>query len=155
MLSWHLSADSFLLLSCNLWKKIVLCFGPTVWKSVPLSLRKTLCFTTFKKKLKTYLIEIHLCWSTKVCLSFCSEGMCVCVFCVCLCLIYIGYGCSGSVVYIIIKPFYDCCFHILIPLLVCVCVYECVYVCVCACVHVCVCVCVCARVRTLVSKVVS
>ena len=36
-------------------------FGPTVWNSVPLSLRKTQCFTTFKKKLKTHLFHIHLC----------------------------------------------------------------------------------------------
>ena len=28
-------------------------FGPTVWNSLPLSLRKTQCFSTFKKKLKT------------------------------------------------------------------------------------------------------
>ena len=27
-------------------------FGPTVWNSLPLSLRKTQCFSTFKKKLK-------------------------------------------------------------------------------------------------------
>ena len=36
-------------------------FGPTVWNSLPLSLRKTQCFSTFKKKLKTYLFEKHLC----------------------------------------------------------------------------------------------
>ena len=34
--------------------------GPTVWNSLPLSLRKTLCFSTFKKKLKTHLFEKHL-----------------------------------------------------------------------------------------------
>ena len=38
-------------------------FGPTVWNSLPLSFRKTQCFTTFKKKLKTNLFQIHLCWS--------------------------------------------------------------------------------------------
>ena len=36
-------------------------FEPTVWNSLPLSLRKTQCFTTFKKKLKTHLFQIHLC----------------------------------------------------------------------------------------------
>ena len=36
-------------------------FGPTVWNSLPLSLRKTQCFSTFKKKLKTYLFQKHLC----------------------------------------------------------------------------------------------
>ena len=35
-------------------------FGPTVWNSLPLSLRKTQCFSTFKKKLKTNLLEKHL-----------------------------------------------------------------------------------------------
>ena len=29
-------------------------FGPTAWNSLPLSLRKTLCFTTFKTKLKIH-----------------------------------------------------------------------------------------------------
>ena len=36
-------------------------FGHTVWNSLPISLRKTQCFTTFKKKLKTHLFHIHLC----------------------------------------------------------------------------------------------
>ena len=36
-------------------------FDPTVWNSLPISLRKTQCFSTFKKKLKTYLFEKHLC----------------------------------------------------------------------------------------------
>ena len=35
-------------------------FVPTVWNSLPLSLRKTQCFTTFKKKLKTHY---SLCWN--------------------------------------------------------------------------------------------
>ena len=35
-------------------------FGPTVWNSLPLSLRKTQCFTTFQTKLKTHLFHIHL-----------------------------------------------------------------------------------------------
>ena len=35
-------------------------FGPTVWNSLPLSLRITQCFSTFKKKLKTRLFEKHL-----------------------------------------------------------------------------------------------
>ena len=35
-------------------------FGPTVWNSLPLSLRKTQCFSTFKKKLKTHPFEKHL-----------------------------------------------------------------------------------------------
>ena len=36
-------------------------FGPTVWDSLPLSLRKKQCFTTFKKKLKPHLFEINMC----------------------------------------------------------------------------------------------
>ena len=36
-------------------------FGPTVWNSLPLSLRKTQCCSTFIKKLKIYLFEKHLC----------------------------------------------------------------------------------------------
>ena len=36
-------------------------FGPTVWNSLPLPLRKTQCFTTFKTKLKTPLFRTHLC----------------------------------------------------------------------------------------------
>ena len=36
-------------------------FGPTVWNSLPLSLRKTQCSITFKKKLKIHLSQIHLC----------------------------------------------------------------------------------------------
>ena len=36
-------------------------FGPTLWNSLPLSLRKTQCFTTFKTKLKTHLFRTHLC----------------------------------------------------------------------------------------------
>ena len=36
-------------------------FGPTVWNSLPLSLRKTQCFTAFQTKLKTHLFHIHLC----------------------------------------------------------------------------------------------
>ena len=36
-------------------------FGPTVRNSLPLSLRKTQCFTTFRNKLKTHLLQIHLC----------------------------------------------------------------------------------------------
>ena len=35
-------------------------FGPTVWNSLPLSLRKTQCFSTFQKKPKTHLFEKHL-----------------------------------------------------------------------------------------------
>ena len=35
-------------------------FGPTVGNSLPLSLRKTQCFSTFRKKLKTHLFEKHL-----------------------------------------------------------------------------------------------
>ena len=55
-------------------------FGPTVWNSLPLSLRKTRqCFTTFKTKLKIHLFHIHLCRSASD--SFCmrhSGGVCVC-----------------------------------------------------------------------------
>ena len=35
-------------------------FGPTIWNSLPLSLRKTQCFSTFQKKPKTHLFEKHL-----------------------------------------------------------------------------------------------
>ena len=35
-------------------------FGPTVWNSLPLSLRKTQFLSAFKKKLKTHLFEKHL-----------------------------------------------------------------------------------------------
>ena len=42
-------------------KKSFSVFGPTVWNSLPLSLRKTQCFTTFKAKLKTNLFCTHLC----------------------------------------------------------------------------------------------
>ena len=36
-------------------------FEPSVWNTLPLSLRKTHCFTTFKTKLKTHLFHIRLC----------------------------------------------------------------------------------------------
>ena len=65
-------------------KRSVSVFGPTVWNSLRLSLRKTQCFATFKKKLKTHLFQIYLCWSASV--SFCiyhSGGVCVCM-CVCV-----------------------------------------------------------------------
>ena len=39
---------------------LFLFFGPTVWNSLPLSLRKTQCFSTFKKKQTIYLFEKHL-----------------------------------------------------------------------------------------------
>ena len=42
-------------------KKSFSVFGPTVWDSLPLSLRKSQCFTTFKVKLKTHLFRTHLC----------------------------------------------------------------------------------------------
>ena len=65
-------------------KKSFSVFGPTVWNSLPLSLRKSQCFTTFKAKLKTHLFRTHLCWSASV--SFCvypcfGVCVCVCVFC--------------------------------------------------------------------------
>ena len=44
----------------HLWEKIFV-FGPTVWNSLPLSLRKTQRFTTFKTRLKIHLFHIHLC----------------------------------------------------------------------------------------------
>ena len=44
-------------------------FGPTVWNSLLLSLRKTQCFSTFKKKLKTHLFEKHLSSYLQVCSS--------------------------------------------------------------------------------------
>ena len=40
------------------WKRPSSVFGPTVWNSLPLSLRKTQCFTIVKKKSKTCLHEI-------------------------------------------------------------------------------------------------
>ena len=58
-------------------------FGPTVWNSLPLSLRKTQCFSTFKKKLKTHLFEKHLSWYLQVCSSVIVLCVCVCV-CVCV-----------------------------------------------------------------------
>ena len=42
-------------------KKSFSVFGPTVWNSLPLSIRKSQCFTTFKAKLKTHLFRTHLC----------------------------------------------------------------------------------------------
>ena len=58
-------------------------FGPTVWNS--LSLRKTQCFSTFKKKLKTYLFEKHLCCCLQVCaFVYVIQLVCMCV-CVCVC----------------------------------------------------------------------
>ena len=66
-------------------------FGPTVWNSLPLSLRKTQCFSTFKRKLKTYLFQCLKSISADVCkcvllyMSF-SWHACVCVcMCVCVC----------------------------------------------------------------------
>ena len=60
-------------------------FGPTVWNSLPLSLRKTQCFSTFKKKLKTHLFEKHLSWCLQVYPSvYVVQLVCVCV-CVCVC----------------------------------------------------------------------
>ena len=48
----------------SVWKPLAedlsLYLAPTVWNSLPLSLRKTWCFSTFKKKLKTHLFEKHL-----------------------------------------------------------------------------------------------
>ena len=38
-----------------------LCIDHLVWNSLPLSLRTTQCFTTFKAKLKTQLFRTHLC----------------------------------------------------------------------------------------------
>ena len=42
-------------------KKSFSVFGPNVWNSLPLSLRKKQCFATFKTKLKTHLFRTHLC----------------------------------------------------------------------------------------------
>ena len=42
-------------------KKSFSVFGTTVWNSLPLSLRKSQCFTNFKAKLKTHLFRTHLC----------------------------------------------------------------------------------------------
>ena len=66
-------------------------FGPTVWNSLPLPLRKTQCFSTFKKKLKTHLFEKHLSWYLQACSSvYVAQLVCVCVcvrvrVCVCVC----------------------------------------------------------------------
>ena len=35
-------------------------FGPKVWNSLPLKLRQTACYDTFKKNLKTHYFKIHL-----------------------------------------------------------------------------------------------
>ena len=55
------SLDTSLLTVPTFGKRSFSVFGPTVWNSLPLSLRKTQCFTTFKVKLKTHLFHIHLC----------------------------------------------------------------------------------------------
>ena len=55
-------------------------FGPTVWNSLPLSLRKTQRFSIFRKKLKTHLFEKHLSWYLQVYSSVCVvQLVCVCV----------------------------------------------------------------------------
>ena len=41
-------------------KRSLFVFGH-VWNSLPLALRKTQCFTTFTKELKTHLFQVHLC----------------------------------------------------------------------------------------------
>ena len=53
-----LTVPSFSLETCG--KRSFSSFGPTVWNSLPLSLRKTQCFTTFKTKFKIHLFRIHL-----------------------------------------------------------------------------------------------
>ena len=35
-------------------------YGPTVWNSLPLKLRKTVCYDTFQRNLKTHYFKIHL-----------------------------------------------------------------------------------------------
>ena len=41
-------------------KKSLSVYGPLVWNSLPVSLRKVSCFSTFKLHLKTHLFKIHL-----------------------------------------------------------------------------------------------
>ena len=41
-------------------KKSFSVLGPNVWNSLPLSLRKTECFSTFKRHLKAHLFQTHL-----------------------------------------------------------------------------------------------
>ena len=69
-------------------------FGPTVWNSLPLPLRKTQCFSTFKKKLKTHLFEKHLSWYLQACSSvYVAQLVCVCV-CVCVCACACAFVCD-------------------------------------------------------------
>ena len=46
-------------------------FGPTVWNSLSLSLRKTQCFTTFKAKLKAHFFFAPICAEVQVLVSVC------------------------------------------------------------------------------------
>ena len=72
-----------------------------------------ICFSTFKKKLKTYLFEKHLCWCLQVCaFVYVIQLACMCV-CVCVC--------------------------VCVCMCVCVraCVCACVRVCVCVCYVIC------------------
>ena len=89
-------------------------FGPTVWNSLPLSLRKTQCFSTFKKEAKnsSFRKASQLIFAS---VFFCDCSLCVCV-CVCVC--------------------------VCMCVCVCVCVSACMRACVCVCVCVCVYVCV-------------
>ena len=58
-------------------------FGPTVWNSLPLSLRKTQCFTTFKRNLRLIFFK-SICAEVQLLVSVCfTQEVCVCV-CVCL-----------------------------------------------------------------------
>ena len=69
-------------------------FDPTMWNSLPLSLRITQCFSTFKKKPKTHLLKSISVNVLQVCSSvYVVQLVCVCVcVCVCVWLWYIIYG---------------------------------------------------------------
>ena len=79
----------------NFGKRPFSAFGPTVWNSLPRSLRKTQCYTTFKKILKTHLFEIRSVLKCKL-VSCITQEVCVCV-CVCVCM-YVLCVCLSSFV---------------------------------------------------------
>ena len=53
-------------LSRDLWKKIFFCLWPHCLELSTFTSHKTQCFSTFKRKLKTHLLEKHLSWCLQV-----------------------------------------------------------------------------------------
>ena len=53
-----LTVPRFLLQSCGM--RAFSVYGPRVWNSLPLKLRQTACYNTFKKNLKTHYFQIYL-----------------------------------------------------------------------------------------------